>query len=113
MTPRARQRIWAASAIAAMLMTGLYALAMIVLPPSGRPDVAALAILIGWNLSLLGIHVWRKNGSMEKNEKGQTLVEYGLLLALIAIVVIVALILIGPIISQIFANTANVLNQTP
>ena len=39
-----------------------------------------------------------------KDESGQTLVEYGLLLALIAIVVIAALILIGPVISQIFMN---------
>ena len=39
-----------------------------------------------------------------KDESGQTLVEYGLLLALIAIVVIAALILLGPVISQIFMN---------
>jgi pilus assembly protein Flp/PilA len=39
-----------------------------------------------------------------EDEKGQTLVEYGLLLALIAIIVIVALIFLGPIVSQIFQN---------
>ena len=39
-----------------------------------------------------------------EDEDGQTLVEYGLLLALIAIVVIVALIFLGPIISQLFQN---------
>ena len=39
-----------------------------------------------------------------ESEEGQTLVEYGLLLALIAIVVIVALIFLGPIVSQIFRN---------
>ena len=39
-----------------------------------------------------------------EDESGQTLVEYGLLLALIAIVVIAALVLIGPVISQIFTN---------
>jgi pilus assembly protein Flp/PilA len=39
-----------------------------------------------------------------EDESGQTLVEYGLLLALIAIVVIVALLVLGPIISQIFTN---------
>ena len=39
-------------------------------------------------------------------EEGQTLVEYGLLLALIAIFVIVALIFLGPIISQLFSNVA-------
>jgi pilus assembly protein Flp/PilA len=41
-----------------------------------------------------------------ENEEGQTLVEYGLLLALIAIIVIVALIFLGPIVSQIFSNVA-------
>ncbi len=39
-----------------------------------------------------------------EDEDGQTLVEYGLLLALIAIVVIAALIFLGPIVSQIFTN---------
>ena len=38
------------------------------------------------------------------DEEGQTLVEYGLLLALIAIIVIVALIFLGPIVSRIFQN---------
>jgi pilus assembly protein Flp/PilA len=36
------------------------------------------------------------------DEEGQTLVEYGLLLALIAIVVIAALVVLGPIVSEIF-----------
>lgn len=35
-------------------------------------------------------------------ERGQTLVEYGLILALIAVVVIVALIFLGPIVSTMF-----------
>ena len=39
-----------------------------------------------------------------EDEEGQTLVEYGLLLALIAIIVIVALIFLGPIVSQLFQN---------
>ena len=39
-----------------------------------------------------------------EDEEGQTLVEYGLLLALIAIIVIVALIFLGPIISRLFQN---------
>ena len=38
------------------------------------------------------------------DEEGQTLVEYGLLLALIAIIVIVALLFLGPLVSQIFSN---------
>ena len=43
------------------------------------------------------------------DEEGQTLVEYGLLLALIAIIVIVALLFLGPIISQIFQDVGNTL----
>jgi pilus assembly protein Flp/PilA len=39
-----------------------------------------------------------------EDEEGQTLVEYGLLLALIAIIVIVALLFLGPIVSNIFSN---------
>ena len=45
------------------------------------------------------------------DEEGQTLVEYGLLLALIAIIVIVALIFLGPIISQLFSNVARNLQR--
>ena len=44
------------------------------------------------------------------DEKGQTLVEYGLLLALIAIIVIVALIFLGPIVSRLFQNVGTSLN---
>lgn len=39
-----------------------------------------------------------------KARRGQTLVEYGLILALIAIVVIAALSLLGPTISNVFTN---------
>jgi pilus assembly protein Flp/PilA len=42
-----------------------------------------------------------------EDEEGQTLVEYGLLLALIAIIVIVALLFLGPLISNIFSNVGN------
>ncbi|MDQ3879957.1 MAG: Flp family type IVb pilin [Chloroflexota bacterium] len=45
------------------------------------------------------------------DEEGQTLVEYGLLLALIAIVVVVALIFLGPIISQLFSNVGQNLRR--
>lgn len=45
------------------------------------------------------------------DEKGQTLVEYGLLLALIAIIVIVALLFLGPIVSQIFRNVGKNLQR--
>lgn len=47
-----------------------------------------------------------------EDEEGQTLVEYGLLLALIAIIVIVALLFLGPIVSQIFSNVAQNLQGT-
>jgi pilus assembly protein Flp/PilA len=47
-----------------------------------------------------------------KDEDGQTLVEYGLLLALIDIIVIVALIFLGPIVSQIFQNVGSNLQGT-
>ena len=43
---------------------------------------------------------------VRRDEEGQTLVEYGLLLALIAIIVIVALLFLGPIVSDIFSNVA-------
>jgi pilus assembly protein Flp/PilA len=41
------------------------------------------------------------NKFRREDEDGQTLVEYGLLLALIAIIVIVALLFLGPIVSHI------------
>ena len=46
-----------------------------------------------------------------EDENGQTLVEYGLLLALIAIIVIVALIFLGPIVSQNFQNVGTNLQR--
>ena len=46
-----------------------------------------------------------------EDEEGQTLVEYGLLLALIAIIVIVALLFLGPIVSNIFSNVATQLSS--
>ena len=48
-----------------------------------------------------------------EDEDGQTLVEYGLLLALLAIVVIVALLFLGPIVSGIFQNVGDTLDGTP
>jgi len=44
---------------------------------------------------------------MHRSERGQTLVEYGLLLALIAIIVIAALLFLGPIISTLFTNVGS------
>ena len=45
-----------------------------------------------------------------KREKGQTLIEYALLVVLIAIVVIVALNLLGPQIRTTFSNISTALN---
>ena len=42
-----------------------------------------------------------------RREDGQTMTEYGVLLALIAIVVIAALILIGPAIYSIFTSVTS------
>jgi len=41
-------------------------------------------------------------------EKGQTLIEYALLLALIAMVVIVVLRLLGPALSNLFQNVIDI-----
>ena len=45
-----------------------------------------------------------------KNESGQGMVEYGLIIALIAIVVIAALKLLGPAVQGIFNNATGELN---
>jgi pilus assembly protein Flp/PilA len=45
-----------------------------------------------------------------ESEEGQTLVEYGLLLALIAVIVIAALIFLGPVIADLFTDVGDQLN---
>lgn len=47
-----------------------------------------------------------------RNPRGQTLVEYGLLLALIAVIVIAALLALGPIVSSLFNNIGNTIQGT-
>ena len=42
-----------------------------------------------------------------RREEGQTMTEYGILLALIAVVVIVALLLLGPAIRNVFTSVTN------
>jgi pilus assembly protein Flp/PilA len=42
-----------------------------------------------------------------RREDGQTMTEYGILLALIAVVVIVALLLLGPAIQGVFNSVTN------
>lgn len=41
-----------------------------------------------------------------RRDEGQTMTEYGVLLALIAVVVIAALIVLGPKIADVFTNVA-------
>lgn len=51
---------------------------------------------------------WLELGRIElRREEGQTMTEYGVLLALIAIVVIAALILLGPAIKSVFVSVTN------
>ena len=42
--------------------------------------------------------------SIWKNEDGQAMVEYGLLVALIAILVVAALVILGPQIAKVFTD---------
>lgn len=46
-----------------------------------------------------------------EDEEGQTLVEYGLLLGLLAIVMLMSLFYFGPILSQVFQNVGTTLNE--
>ncbi len=45
--------------------------------------------------------------TVERWQRGQTLVEYALIIALVAIVVIAALLFLGPAISNVFQNLGN------
>jgi pilus assembly protein Flp/PilA len=54
-----------------------------------------------------------RNPITHSQEFGQTLVEYGLLLALIAIIVIVALLALGPTIANLFNGISNNLQNVP
>ncbi|MCX7745534.1 MAG: Flp family type IVb pilin [Clostridia bacterium] len=45
-----------------------------------------------------------------KNEKGQGMVEYGLIISLIAVAVIAALVVLGPKIATLFNTVANNIN---
>ncbi len=44
------------------------------------------------------------HGMLVKDEKGQGMVEYGLIIALIAVVVIAALLILGPQINDLFTD---------
>ena len=49
--------------------------------------------------------------SLERNEEGQGMVEYALILVLIAIVVIVILSTVGKRVNNVFSNISNGLGQ--
>ena len=46
-------------------------------------------------------------GQLRRDDRGVTAVEYGLILALIAGVIITGLLLLGPALSSLFSNSAN------
>jgi pilus assembly protein Flp/PilA len=50
---------------------------------------------------------------VNRSERGQTLVEYGLLIALIAVVVIAALLFLGPVVAGLFNDIGNTINSAP
>jgi pilus assembly protein Flp/PilA len=54
---------------------------------------------------IVSLQNWFSDRSSD--ERGATAVEYGLMVALIAVVIIVAVSLLGKNLSQIFDNTAN------
>jgi pilus assembly protein Flp/PilA len=49
---------------------------------------------------------------MNRSESGQTLVEYGLLIALIAVIAIAALLFLGPVVSGLFNDIGNTISGT-
>lgn len=53
---------------------------------------------------LTPLSMWLEAVTASRRERGQGLVEYALIIALVAIVVIAALVLLGPRISSIFNN---------
>ncbi|MHB1455141.1 MAG: Flp family type IVb pilin [Saccharofermentanales bacterium] len=56
-------------------------------------------------------NTFKKIVTFFKSEKGQGMVEYGLIIALVAIAVIAAVILLGDNIKGIFERTAGALNS--
>ena len=53
----------------------------------------------------------KRIGTYLKSEKGQGMVEYGLIIALVAIVVIAAIVLLGGNLNGIFQKTAGALSK--
>jgi pilus assembly protein Flp/PilA len=58
-------------------------------------------------LSYLGFATSYVMGRLRRDDRGVTAVEYGLILALIAGVIITGLLLLGPAISSLFSNSAS------
>ncbi len=56
--------------------------------------------------TILRLYAWTKS------EAGQTMAEYGLILALVSVVAIAALLLIGPQLSTVFTKVANCIQNT-
>ena len=54
----------------------------------------------------------KRIGTFFRNERGQGMVEYGLIIALVAIVVIAAIVLLGGSLTGIFTKTADTLSKT-
>jgi len=56
--------------------------------------------------------MFSSSSSKKKNQKGQGLVEYALTLVLVAIVVIAVVLILGPMIGNVFSKTNNSLSGT-
>ncbi len=70
-------------------------------------DVNKMKTTLGGNFMMMNLmQAWRK---FARDVKGQGMVEYALLVGLIAIVVIVALVLLGPAIANMFNDITNAL----
>ncbi len=55
---------------------------------------------------MLMFKLWMMVQKVLQKEEGQSMVEYGLIIALIAVVVIAALVVLGPKIAGLFQNVA-------
>ncbi|NMR29401.1 Flp family type IVb pilin [Arthrobacter sp. SF27] len=65
---------------------------------------------------MLGLYMNARNfvsGLLSREEKGATAVEYGIMVALIAVVIIVAVTLLGGTLDQMFTDAACELGGTP